>query len=234
MNQNKKTVFAEMVAVVNANVGKEVASDELLLGREPGNNAWTSYLYKFLKLDYVEVVGNGSVRSKGARYRILKPIPPHYSSNSIADEMRALKGLIPNRARKEARSDDAVKTQVGGSHYTRLKYQPVELFAKVRCNPFQANIIKYTTRYKYKDGGKDIKKAKHYAALAIHLLKQPLNPYADWKLSDFEEKELFKFCEANEFSPMQTQIVMSAMKGDYDCSSVGCSNLLYTQYPNEV
>lgn len=63
----------------------------------------------------------------------------------------------------------ALDTQIGGNHYKNMSMQPVELFAKTRCTAFQANIWKYITRYKYKNGAEDIKKCMHYAELAIEL-----------------------------------------------------------------
>lgn len=55
-----------------------------------------------------------------------------------------------------------VKTgQIGGSHYSRLKIDPYEYSMQNDLNPLQMNAIKYITRYNFKNGIEDLKKAKH-------------------------------------------------------------------------
>lgn len=51
--------------------------------------------------------------------------------------------------------------QVGGSHYSRLKIDPYEYSMQNELNPLQMNAIKYITRYNFKNGIEDLKKAKH-------------------------------------------------------------------------
>jgi len=51
--------------------------------------------------------------------------------------------------------------QVGGSHYSRLKIDPYEYSMQNELNPLQMNAIKYITRYPFKNGIEDLKKAKH-------------------------------------------------------------------------
>ena len=86
-NGKQAPVFPEMVKFVNDNVGKVVSSKEILLGKEPGRNSETAYLYKFVKLGYVEPVGDNSfVKDKTASFK---------------DEMRMANGFIANsHARK--------------------------------------------------------------------------------------------------------------------------------------
>lgn len=50
----------------------------------------------------------------------------------------------------------AIDTQIGGNHYKKMPFQPVTLFAKTHCTAFQANIWKYISRYKFKNGKEDI------------------------------------------------------------------------------
>ena len=63
----------------------------------------------------------------------------------------------------------ALNTQVGGGHYKDLAIQPVEYCMKNNLNYCQANIVKYATRYKDKNGLEDLKKIKHYVDLIIEL-----------------------------------------------------------------
>ena len=100
-NGKKPSVFTEMVNFINNNVGKKISSKEILLGKEPGRNSETAYLYKFIKLEYVKAVNDGFVMHKDTMYEIVKPFPKHYNSVMFMDELRVANGYIPdNRKRK--------------------------------------------------------------------------------------------------------------------------------------
>lgn len=127
-----------------------------------------------------------------------------------------------------------LKEQVGGSHYTDLVIQPVELYAATQCNAFQANIWKYIARYPYKNGKEDLEKAKHYALLAQELLagKSALTrinpeylslPANTLQLVDF-------FCKANRFNKRQAAAIIAAAKGDYDDVVAECIRLIIEEY----
>lgn len=60
-------------------------------------------------------------------------------------------------------------SQVGGSHYKCLPYQPVEFCVRTQMNFIQGSIIKYVTRHKQKNGLQDLQKALHFIELAIEL-----------------------------------------------------------------
>lgn len=63
----------------------------------------------------------------------------------------------------------ALDIQVGGSHYKDLKIQPIE-YIHANAIPFaEGNIIKYVTRWRSKNGVKDLEKAKHFIELLIEL-----------------------------------------------------------------
>ena len=63
----------------------------------------------------------------------------------------------------------ALDTQIGGTHYKSYAIQPIEYIMKNNLNYCQANIIKYATRYKDKNGKEDLLKIKHYVDLLIEL-----------------------------------------------------------------
>ena len=66
-------------------------------------------------------------------------------------------------------SKSALTIQVEGSHYKNLKIQPVQ-YAHANNIPFiEGNIIKYVTRWREKNGIKDLEKAKHFIDLLIEL-----------------------------------------------------------------
>ena len=101
-NGKQAPVFPEMVKFVNDNVGKVVSSIEILLSKEPGRNSETAYLYKFVKLGYVEPVDDNSfVKDKTASFKVIKEFPKHYKSVMFMDELRVANVYIPdNRKRK--------------------------------------------------------------------------------------------------------------------------------------
>ena len=66
-------------------------------------------------------------------------------------------------------ADTALDVQVGGGHYKSLPVQPVEYCQKNGLNYCEANIVKYVSRHKEKNGAEDIKKVIHYAQLILQL-----------------------------------------------------------------
>ena len=64
---------------------------------------------------------------------------------------------------------NALATQVGGDHYSKLAIQPVEYINANHLTYLQGNVIKYVTRYKDKNGLQDLQKAKHYIDMLIEL-----------------------------------------------------------------
>lgn len=70
---------------------------------------------------------------------------------------------------QQSNATTALKVQVGGDHYKRLKIQPIE-FIHANNIPFaEGNVIKYVTRWRDKAGIKDLEKAKHFIELLIEL-----------------------------------------------------------------
>lgn len=66
-----------------------------------------------------------------------------------------------------SQKDSTLSTQVGGDHYTKRAIQPWEYIEANGLDFFEGNIVKYITRYKDKDGVKDLRKAKHYIEYLI-------------------------------------------------------------------
>ena len=66
------------------------------------------------------------------------------------------------------RANIAKKKQVGGSHYTRYKIQPIEFITANEIGFIEGNVIKYLLRFKEKNGLQDLDKAIHY----VELLKE--------------------------------------------------------------
>lgn len=68
--------------------------------------------------------------------------------------------------------DKEIKTlsrQEGGSHYSKYKIQPVEYAMANNLDYCQANVVKYVTRHKDKNGLEDLKKAIHNIEIEAEL-----------------------------------------------------------------
>lgn len=62
-------------------------------------------------------------------------------------------------------------TQVGGTHYNKMKIQPVTFIVENELSYCQGNVIKYVCRYADKNGVQDLKKAKQYIDFMIRDLQ---------------------------------------------------------------
>lgn len=122
----------------------------------------------------------------------------------------------------------AIESQVGGSHYKDMAFQPIELIAALRCSFIQGCIIKYISRYKNKNGAQDIKKCIHYAQLAIELDdKRRCN---DKALSMNINRYILK----NKLTILQRRIITQAVYNNYIQVIQYCKNLLWLEYPENV
>ena len=75
------------------------------------------------------------------------------------------------------------ETQVGGDHYKKLAIQPMEYSMRNGLDPMQHTAIKYVTRFRDKDGLKDLEKARHCLDMLIEndygeTEDPPYDPYA--------------------------------------------------------
>ena len=62
---------------------------------------------------------------------------------------------------------NTLDTQIGGTHYTDLPHQPLDLIAGLDLDFFQGNVVKYLTRYKFKGTPvADLRKAADYCRKA--------------------------------------------------------------------
>jgi hypothetical protein len=70
---------------------------------------------------------------------------------------------------KGVNGTSALDVQVAGNHYKDLAIQPVEYIHANGIGYFEGNVIKYVSRWRAKNGIKDLEKAKHYIELLIEL-----------------------------------------------------------------
>ena len=67
----------------------------------------------------------------------------------------------------DRKKENALRKQVGGSHYATMKIQPVEFITANELGFLEGNIVKYVCRHHAKNGAEDIKKAIHYCELLL-------------------------------------------------------------------
>jgi len=72
---------------------------------------------------------------------------------------------------EDEEEEDALSKQVGGTHYKDMAIQPVEFIIANGLGFCEGNIIKYTCRYKQKNGVEDLRKVIHYAEMLIASLE---------------------------------------------------------------
>jgi len=63
--------------------------------------------------------------------------------------------------------DNARKRQVGGNHYSRYNIQPIDFIIDNNLDWCEANVVKYITRWRDKNGVEDLRKDMHYIQLLI-------------------------------------------------------------------
>jgi hypothetical protein len=67
--------------------------------------------------------------------------------------------------------EPALNKQVGGLHYKQFAIEPIEFIVTNNIPFCEANVIKYLCRSHYKDGVRDLEKAKHYIEFIVELDK---------------------------------------------------------------
>lgn len=68
--------------------------------------------------------------------------------------------------REAARAEIPKRTQVGGSHY-QSPIEPIDYIEANNLDFFEGNVVKYVTRWRKKDGLKDLRKARDYIEILI-------------------------------------------------------------------
>lgn len=104
---------------------------------------------------------------------------------------------------------NTLDTQIGGTHYTDLPHQPLDLIAGLNLDFFQGNVVKYLTRYKFKGAPvADLKKAADYCRKA--------HAYLDYKAvtDDYRTRATYAVemhCEANGASEKVREAMLKAI-----------------------
>ena len=123
--------------------------------------------------DYVEIIGNSTIGViKGNVYEVsgvgdggIGSVGITVHGNFHAFDPINFKPSYPQKEAGVAAPPLAI--QHGGTHYKKLKIQPVEYIMANSIPYMEGNVIKYCTRWKDKGGIEDLKKAKHYLEILI-------------------------------------------------------------------
>jgi len=86
-----------------------------------------------------------------------------------AEELDLYDDEIVRNLNAEAEKEKARDKMIGGDHYRQGSIQPIEYIHANNLSFCEGNIIKYISRWRYKDGLKDLEKAKHYIDLLMEL-----------------------------------------------------------------
>lgn len=91
-----------------------------------------------------------------------------------------------------------LEIQIGGNHYKKCAYQPVEFISKLNLNFIQGSMVKYLSRYKNKSGLQDLEKVVHYAQLG-----QALQPQNFYIYGETSSKEIHRYVVLNNFQRIE-------------------------------
>lgn len=70
---------------------------------------------------------------------------------------------------KQNKKEGSLGSQVGGEHYKNLAIEPVEYAHENNLGFMEGSVVKYVTRYKDKEGVKDLMKAIHFLEMLIEM-----------------------------------------------------------------
>ena len=125
---------------------------------------------------------------------------------------------------------EALKIQVGGDHYSKLKIGPTEFAMANGWDPCATNILKYVTRHESKNGRPDLDKALHYADLRAELCS-----YRWHHLSHSVSIEAY--CEANKLGAYESAVLQALDRAVWENSvraylelKVALDHLIYERY----
>lgn len=127
--------------------------------------------------EYLEKLGHKNTVSQNELHRIchevkVVPLGAVLSSDMCRAYMSALAKSIQSPKKRQLTTNyiNALDTQVGGTHYTDMKTQPLDLIVGLGLGFLQGNAIKYLSRYPRKGGVEDLLKARDYCRKAHALL----------------------------------------------------------------
>lgn len=95
------------------------------------------------------------------------------------------------------------------SHYTQSGYQPIHFINEIGLRFNLGNVVKYITRFPFKNGIEDIKKARQYLIFEMELGSPPRNRSFDDYF--FYLKKATAFSQANMFNTFELNVLLSVV-----------------------
>jgi hypothetical protein len=97
------------------------------------------------------------LRRTSTAHALAKPILPEMKPS---DRISTDEAYATLRKAREVPPPASMKVQVGGSHYKGMPIQPLTYIEANEMGFSEANVVKYVTRWKLKNGIEDLKKAR--------------------------------------------------------------------------
>lgn len=137
---------------IGTSIPKSKLREVVMFYKRQSSSIATAYNYVnlLLKNGYLKALENSN------KYVVLKHLD---EETKVTD--------LQNAYNKPEKS--VMDVQIGGSHYKKYAYQPIELYNDCCVSFIQGSIIKYIVRYADKNGNEDLNKIIHYSQLAIEL-----------------------------------------------------------------
>lgn len=121
--------------------------------------------------------------------------------------------------------NNALNTQIGGSHYKNMAIQPIELIARLKFDFIQGSIVKYISRDK---GNRlqDLQKAKHFCELGILYggFEKQVNISSIKCVS--LSKHIRNYVYSNNLHANSYDIILFAAHNDYKKAAIIINNLI--------
>jgi alpha-ketoglutarate-dependent taurine dioxygenase len=98
-------------------------------------------------------------------------MPAHYGDGmhqefTLEDYFRNLDKQFGAEPEVMCETEETKAKQIGGTHYQKA-IQPWDIISAWELDFWEGNVLKYLLRYRFKDGVKDLEKAKHYLEYLI-------------------------------------------------------------------
>jgi hypothetical protein len=117
--------------------------------------------------------------------------------------------------------------EIGGTHYSDMKIEPVELIHAMQLDFISGCIVKYISRYRSKGGVEDLNKALHYARMYIEGdFYGDRRAILDGILDDIEKLAIKQYCIVNGLSERENTIIQCACLHDYESCAMEIERLI--------
>ena len=113
--------------------------------------------------------------------------------------------------------------EIGGTHYSDMPIEPIELIEVFNLDFIQGCIVKYISRYNKKNGIEDLEKALHYCKIGIKRFDRTEN-YIE--LNPRNSLIVKMYCMINGLSDFENMIIGYAISNNYEKCANEISNLI--------